>query len=100
MGEKEVKFSPEFVIKSLLAGGVAGMCAMTTVAPLDRIKILLQAQNIHYRNMGVLAGFRKIVINENVRALATIVQHKSGTVKSIFLCHEVYEMAPCLRNDP
>ena len=69
MGEKEVKFSPEFVIKSLVAGGVAGMCAKTTVAPLDRIKILLQAQSVHYRDMGVMAGLRKIVVHENIKAL-------------------------------
>mgnify|MGYP000951413224 CR=1 FL=1 len=28
------------------------MCSKTTVAPLDRIKILLQAHNEHYKNFG------------------------------------------------
>lgn len=30
------------------------MCSKTTVAPLDRIKILLQAHNKHYSNFGKL----------------------------------------------
>ena len=36
----------------LLIAGVAGMCSKTAVAPLDRIKILLQAHNSHYKNLG------------------------------------------------
>jgi len=32
--------------------GVAGMCSKTAVAPLDRIKILLQAHNKHYKHLG------------------------------------------------
>jgi len=32
--------------------GVAGMCSKTAVAPLDRIKILLQAHNRHYKHLG------------------------------------------------
>ncbi|CAB0033493.1 unnamed protein product, partial [Trichogramma brassicae] len=31
---------------------IAGMCSKTAVAPLDRIKILLQAHNNHYKHLG------------------------------------------------
>ncbi|KAL5233529.1 hypothetical protein ACI65C_000939 [Semiaphis heraclei] len=58
-----------YVMKSLLAGGVAGMCSKTTVAPLDRIKILLQAHNKHYANFGVFSGLAEIVKRESFFAL-------------------------------
>jgi len=45
------------------------MCAKTTVAPLDRCKILLQAQNVHYKDLGVYATLQKIVKQENAAAL-------------------------------
>nr|CAH0105133.1 unnamed protein product [Daphnia galeata] len=61
--------SKEFITKSLLAGGVAGMFSKTTVAPLDRVKILLQAHNKHYKQQGVFSGLVKIVKFENLWAL-------------------------------
>ncbi|XP_034253803.1 graves disease carrier protein homolog [Thrips palmi] len=56
-------------LKTLLSGGVAGMCSKTTVAPLDRMKILFQAHNNHYKNLGVWSGLKAIVKNENIFAL-------------------------------
>jgi solute carrier family 25 protein 16 len=32
--------------------GIAGCCAKTTVAPFDRVKILLQAHHKHYSHLG------------------------------------------------
>lgn len=45
------------------------MCSKTTVAPLDRIKILLQAHNVHYQHLGVFSGLRQIVRKESFIAL-------------------------------
>lgn len=45
------------------------MCAKTTVAPLDRMKILLQAHNKHYKNMGVFSGIWNVVKRERFPAL-------------------------------
>lgn len=45
------------------------MCSKTTVAPLDRMKILFQAHNIHYKNLGVWSGLKTIVQKESFWAL-------------------------------
>ncbi|XP_003692428.1 graves disease carrier protein homolog [Apis florea] len=58
-----------FLLKSLIAGGVAGMCSKTTVAPLDRIKILLQAHNKYYKHLGVLSGLKEVIQRERFFAL-------------------------------
>ncbi|XP_076244921.1 solute carrier family 25 member 16 [Calliopsis andreniformis] len=58
-----------FFLKNLLAGGVAGMCSKTTVAPLDRIKILLQAHSDHYKHLGVFSGLKEIIQRERFFAL-------------------------------
>ncbi|XP_070801735.1 solute carrier family 25 member 16 isoform X3 [Pituophis catenifer annectens] len=42
-------------LRSFVAGGVAGCCAKSTIAPLDRVKILLQAHNHHYKHLGVIS---------------------------------------------
>ena len=57
----------DYLAKSFLAGGVAGMCAKTTTAPLDRLKILLQAQNVHYKHPSVSSGFVAIFRKEGAR---------------------------------
>lgn len=69
MALKTSEYDLEFVLKSLFAGGVAGMCSKTTVAPLDRIKILLQAHNKHYKHLGVFSGLKEIIMRENFFAL-------------------------------
>lgn len=58
-----------FIGKSLVAGGLAGMVAKTGVAPLDRIKILLQAQNKHYKHLGIKGALVKVVKLEGFFAL-------------------------------
>lgn len=45
------------------------MCSKTTVAPLDRIKILLQAHSEHYKHLGVFSGLRHIIRKESFIAL-------------------------------
>lgn len=49
--------------------GIAGMVSKTTVAPLDRVKILLQAHNHHHRSHGVLKGFSHVIKTESFLAL-------------------------------
>lgn len=66
---KDTKEKIEFIAKNLLAGGVAGMCSKTTVAPLDRMKILLQAHSSHYKHLGVFSGLRHIIHKESFIAL-------------------------------
>jgi solute carrier family 25 protein 16 len=59
----------DFILRNLLAGGVAGMCSKTAVAPLDRMKILLQAHQTHYKHLGVFSGLLNIVHKESFIAL-------------------------------
>lgn len=56
-------------MKTLLAGGVAGCCAKSTVAPFDRVKILLQAHHVHYRNLGILSTVSHVVTREGLQGL-------------------------------
>ena len=45
-----------FLLKSLVSGGVAGMAGKTFVAPLDRVKILMQTHRAGFSESGVGAS--------------------------------------------
>ncbi|KAA8583786.1 hypothetical protein FQN60_014994 [Etheostoma spectabile] len=55
-----------YFLRSFVAGGC---CAKTTIAPLDRIKILLQAQNPHYKHLGVWSTFKAVPKKEGFLGL-------------------------------
>src|SRR5689334_21964368 len=45
------------------------MVSKTTIAPLDRIKILLQGHNSHYKDSGVVSGLVKVFKKEGFLGL-------------------------------
>ncbi|KAH7550167.1 hypothetical protein ACOSP7_024646 [Xanthoceras sorbifolium] len=56
--------------KSLVAGGIAGGVSRTAVAPLERLKILLQVQNPHsIKYNGTIQGLKYIWRTEGFRGL-------------------------------
>ncbi|XP_031114119.1 mitochondrial adenine nucleotide transporter ADNT1-like [Ipomoea triloba] len=58
------------ISKSLVAGGVAGGVSRTAVAPLERLKILLQVQNPHnIKYNGTVQGLKYIWKTEGFRGL-------------------------------
>ncbi|KAI4355198.1 hypothetical protein L6164_003992 [Bauhinia variegata] len=58
------------VCKSLVAGGVAGGVSRTAVAPLERLKILLQVQNPHnIKYNGTIQGLKYIWRTEGIRGM-------------------------------
>ncbi|KAK3227999.1 hypothetical protein Dsin_007861 [Dipteronia sinensis] len=58
------------IAKSLVAGGIAGGVSRTAVAPLERLKILLQVQNPHsIKYNGTIQGLKYIWRTEGFRGL-------------------------------
>lgn len=61
--------TPEEIGKQFVAGGLAGCCAKSTIAPLDRVKILLQAHHKYYKHLGVGSSLYKIFKYEGIPGL-------------------------------
>lgn len=58
------------ICKSLIAGGVAGGVSRSAVAPLERLKILLQVQNPHsIKYNGTIQGLKYIWRTEGIRGM-------------------------------
>ncbi|KAH0014163.1 hypothetical protein KCU78_g8804, partial [Aureobasidium melanogenum] len=68
------KQSWDYILRSGLAGGIAGCAAKTVVGPLDRVKILFQASSPQYAKytgswFGFFRAMRDIRTNEGTRGL-------------------------------
>ncbi|KAL3444950.1 mitochondrial carrier domain-containing protein [Aspergillus insuetus] len=71
--EKKTR-SLDYVLRSGLAGGLAGCAGKTVVAPLDRVKILFQASNPQFAKytgswFGLVSAVRDIKRHEGARGL-------------------------------
>jgi solute carrier family 25 protein 16 len=58
-----------FSIYSFISGGIAGCVAKSLVAPIDRVKILLQVHNKHYEGFGIFEAFYRVKEKEGFCAL-------------------------------
>ncbi|XP_019437844.1 PREDICTED: mitochondrial substrate carrier family protein P [Lupinus angustifolius] len=56
-------------VKELIAGGFAGALSKTTVAPLERVKILWQTRIAGFHTLGVYQSLNKLVKHEGVVGL-------------------------------
>ncbi|TPX40050.1 hypothetical protein SeMB42_g02085 [Synchytrium endobioticum] len=84
--ETHDKQSLDYILKSMVAGGIAGSAAKTVIAPLDRVKILFQTSNPHYEHYagslrGAVRAMREIIQNHGYPALF---QGHSATLLRIF----------------
>ncbi|GMM44326.1 coenzyme A transporter [Pichia kluyveri] len=78
--------SLHYVLRSGLAGGMAGISAKTLVAPLDRVKILFQTNNPHYsKYVGSFKGlFNAISHIYSINGIRGLYQGHSATLLRIF----------------
>lgn len=80
------KQSWDYILRSGLAGGIAGCVAKTAIAPLDRVKILFQASNPEFQKYagswtGMFRAARVIQKESGVRGL---LQGHSATLLRVF----------------
>ncbi|KAL9037739.1 MAG: hypothetical protein Q9180_003556, partial [Flavoplaca navasiana] len=73
-GQKQDKQNLDYVLRTGLAGGLAGCAAKTIVGPLDRVKILFQASNPQFAKytgswFGVVTAMRDINRQSGLRGL-------------------------------
>ncbi|OCH86475.1 mitochondrial carrier [Obba rivulosa] len=80
------KQSLHYVVRSGIAGGVAGCVAKTVVAPLDRVKILFQASNPDFQKYaGTWSGaFRAMAQLYHENGIRSLFQGHSATLLRIF----------------
>ncbi|KAN0065326.1 coenzyme A transporter [Thecaphora frezii] len=86
LGSTSDKTSWNYVLRSGLAGGIAGCVAKSAIAPLDRVKILFQAQNPEFQKysgrwLGVFTAASDILRSQGPLALF---QGHSATLMRIF----------------
>ncbi|KAF8388796.1 hypothetical protein HHK36_025476 [Tetracentron sinense] len=54
-------------VKELIAGGAAGAFAKTAIAPMERIKIILQTRTEGFHSLGVYQSMKKLLKHESVQ---------------------------------
>nr|AKN21590.1 slc25a-22 [Schmidtea mediterranea] len=85
--------------KTLVAGGVAGCVSRTTTAPLDRIKVTMQAHGAKVANLGIINTIKSMISEGGVSSLWRgngVSCFKIGPESAIkFLSYEVYKKFVC-----
>lgn len=67
--DEEESLLAHFNARTFVSGGLAGSVAKTLVAPIDRVKILLQVHSTHYEGYSIFSTFYQVVRQEGPLAL-------------------------------